>query len=246
MLDLSTIQWLILAFSALNVGFAKTGLQGATLPAVILMASAFGGRLSSAIMLVMLIVGDLLAVRAYGKKINIRKILLLMPATLIGVILGTFIGNYVNDEQFKSIMAVLVFISIAILIFQEFNKSNFVVPQNKFISTIVGILSGLSSMIGNASGPLFNVFVLSLNLKKEEMISSIAWFFVFLNVIKLPFHIFVWETFSLQTILIGAIAIPGIFIGARFGIWLVARLDDLTYRKLMVGVTLFAAINLIL
>lgn len=246
MFDLTLLQWSILIFSALNVGFAKTGLQGATMPAIIFMASTFGGQLSSAIMLVMLIIGDMFAIKEYGKNIKVKSILNLMPATIVGVILGTVVGNMINDEQFKTLMAVLVIISLIVLIFQEFGKGSLKVPQNRFISSIAGTLSGLSSMVGNVAGPIFNVYILSRQLKKEEMISSIAWFFVFLNVIKLPFHIFVWNTFSMNTILIGAVMIPLIFIGSQLGIKLIQFINEETYRKLMILVTTLGAINLIL
>lgn len=246
MLDLTLLQWSILIFSALNVGFAKTGLQGATMPAIIFMASAFGGQLSSAIMLVMLIIGDMFAIKEYGKNIEVKSILNLMPTTIVGVILGTVVGNVINDEQFKTLMAVLVIISLIVLIFQEFGKGTFELPRNRFVSSIAGALSGLSSMIGNVAGPIFNVYILTRKLKKEEMISSIAWFFVFLNLIKLPFHIFVWHTFSVNTILIGTIMIPVIFIGSQLGIKLIQLINEETYRKLMILVTTLGAINLIL
>lgn len=245
MFDLTGIQWLILLFSAVNVGFAKTGLQGATMPAIIFIASAFGGQLSSAIMLVMLIIGDMFAIKEYGRNIKVKRILNLMPATIVGVILGTIIGSRINDGQFKMLMAILVIISLIVLILQEFGKNSFEIPENKMVSSIAGALSGLSSMIGNVAGPIFNVYILSKNLKKEAMISSIAWFFVFLNLIKLPFHIFVWHTFSLKIIVLGVMMLPIIYIGSKLGVTLIQKINEDTYRILMIVVTAIGAINLI-
>lgn len=245
MFDLTGIQWAILIFSALNVGFAKTGLQGATMPAVIFMASAFGGQLSSSIMLIMLIIGDMFAIKEYGRNINVKKILKLMPATITGVILGAIVGNVIDDSQFKTLMAILVIISLVILIFQEFKIASFRLPENRAVSAVVGGVSGLSSMIGNVSGPIFNVYILSKNLDKQAMVSSIAWFFVFLNLIKLPFHIFVWNTFSGTTILIGLLMLPVVYIGSRIGIKLIQMIQEGTYRSLMILVTALGALNLI-
>lgn len=246
MFGLTPIQWIVLIVAALNVGFAKTGLQGATMPAVILMASVFGGQLSSAIMLVMLIIGDMFAIRQYGRNISVKKILKLMPATVTGVIVGTFVGNVINDQQFKSLMAVMVIISLILLIFQGLNKSSIQVQENRLVSNLAGVLSGASSMIGNVAGPIFNVYILTRNLRKEEMVSSIAWFFVFLNLIKLPFHIFAWHTFSSNTVILGLLMIPVVYLGSRIGIKLIAAINEKTYRNLMILVTAVAAINIII
>lgn len=242
---MTLLQWLILLFSAVNVGFAKTGLQGSTMPAVIFMALAFGGQASSSMMLVMLIIGDLFAVKKYGKQVSIKSILRLMPATFIGVILGAFVGNVINDQQFMTLIAIIVFFCLFLLIVQEINKRAVEFKDNPLISGIVGVVNGFASMVGNASGPIFNVYILAKNIKKEEMIASIAWFFICLNVIKLPFHIFLWYSFSRQTLILGLLTIPIIFIGTRLGIYLVNHIDDRTYRRLMIIVTGLAALQLL-
>jgi len=246
MLNLSLIQWIVIIFSAINVGFAKTGLQGATMPAVIFMALAFGGQLSTSIMLIMLIIGDAFAVKRYGRSIDVKNIFRLLPSTLVGVIAGAVIGTIINDQQFMALIAIIVFICLFLLVYQEFNKSLATFKDNRFISSVVGMLNGFASMVGNASGPIFNVYILAKNLKKEQMIGSIAWFFVFLNLIKLPFHIFVWDSFSREVLLLGLILVPIIYVGSRIGIVLVEYINDKTYRRLMIIVTALSAVQLII
>ncbi|HJA89736.1 MAG TPA: sulfite exporter TauE/SafE family protein, partial [Candidatus Jeotgalibaca merdavium] len=71
MFGLETIEVLMLVLAAVIVGFSKAGIQGATIPAVAMLALIFGGKESAGIMLPMLIVGDLVAIFKYGKQGNI-------------------------------------------------------------------------------------------------------------------------------------------------------------------------------
>jgi hypothetical protein len=62
MLGLNGIEWMMLIVAAIIIGFSKTGIQGATIPAVALVAVLFGGKASAGIMLPMLMLGDLIAI----------------------------------------------------------------------------------------------------------------------------------------------------------------------------------------
>jgi hypothetical protein len=42
-------------------------------------------------------------------------------------------------------------------------------------------------MVANAAGPVFGLYLLSLSLPKEQMVGTSAWFFLIINVLKLPF-----------------------------------------------------------
>jgi uncharacterized membrane protein YfcA len=42
-------------------------------------------------------------------------------------------------------------------------------------------------MVANAAGPVFGLYLLSLALPKEQMVGTSAWFFLIINVLKLPF-----------------------------------------------------------
>lgn len=245
-MGLTFLQWFILIFSAINIGFSKTGLQGSTMPSVVLMALAFGGQTSSSIVLVMLMIGDVFAIKRYRKHANLKNVVRLIPSTVVGVIVGAIIGEIINEQQFMTLIGIIVVICLLILVLQEWRKDSIQLEDNSFITSIVGVLNGFASMVGNASGPIFNVYILAKNLRKEKMIGTIAWFFVVLNLIKLPFHIFLWNSFTVETTRIALILIPIIYIGAKLGIKLVEYINEKTYRCLMLLLTAVAAIQLLL
>ena len=101
-------------------------------------------------------------------------------------------------------------------------------------------------MVGNAAGPIFNVYILTQQLKKESMIGTVAWFFFLVNLIKLPFHIFLWGTINSDTVKFTVFSIPFIVVGALVGIWLIKRINDVWYRRFIIIVTVLTALRLIL
>src|SRR5699024_10406534 len=122
MFGLDVIEIIMLVVSALIVGFSKAGIQGATIPAVAMMAIIFGGKASSGIILPMLMVGDLVAIMKYGKQGNIRDVLKLIPAAVVGIIAGALVGTWINDGQFKMLLGIIVIICVILLAIRESQK----------------------------------------------------------------------------------------------------------------------------
>lgn len=245
MFGLDFIELVMLMVSALIVGFSKAGIQGATIPAVAMMAIIFGGKESAGIILPMLMVGDLVAIFKYGKKGNVRDVLKLIPATVIGIVTGALVGSWINDAQFKILIGIIVVICVVLLAIREFQKRSIPLPDNAVLKGLVGVVSGFSSMIGNAAGPIFNVYILAQNLKKESMIGTTAWFFFLMNILKLPFHIFLWGTVDFETVKYTGFAIPFIGLGAWGGIWIVKHITEKTYRRLIILMTAITAVRLL-
>ncbi|MBT8293884.1 MAG: sulfite exporter TauE/SafE family protein, partial [Eudoraea sp.] len=77
---------------------------------------------------------------------------------------------------------------------------------------------------------------------KNVFIGTAAWLFLIVNVIKLPFHIFVWKTISWETLVIDLKLIPGIILGLFIGVRLVKIIREKFYRKLILILTAIGAI----
>ena len=89
------------------------------------------------------------------------------------------------------------------------------------------------------------VYLLSMRLPKNEFIGTAAWFFLVINIFKVPFHVYVWETINWQSFTLNLIALPLIIAGVYLGIWLVKRINEKHYRWLVIGMTLLAAAALL-
>ena len=97
-------------------------------------------------------------------------------------------------------------------------------------------------MVGNMAGPVMSLYLLSQRLPKQTYIGTVAWFFLAVNLFKIPFHVFAWETITVDTILINCLMVPIIGLGAWTGIQLVKRIGDKNYRWFIIATTGLTAI----
>lgn len=248
MIDLFSLplpHFLILCLAAMFVGMAKTGLSGFGMIAVPLMALVFGSKSSTGLMLPMLIIADVMAVSYYHRHAEWVHLRRLLPFAIIGAALGTLIGQLILDKTFTIIMAVIIFISVGIMIWQE-KAHSARVPKSKWFAPCIGIAGGVTTMIGNLAGPVMALYLLAMRMPKKEFIGTAAWFFFTINLVKVPFHVFVWGTITVDSVLLNMSLIPAIAIGAWLGIKLVALLNETMFRNFVIAMTAIAAVVMLL
>ena len=243
--NLTTLDWTLLALSALLVGFAKTGISGASTLAIPIMAAIFGGKSSAGIMLPLLCVGDLFGVWFYNRHANWRFIARLLPWAGVGLAAGLVVGDMINDRQFKTIIALIVGSGLALMLWQQSRKDKVQIPDAWWVGALLGLLGGFATMIGNAAGPIMALYLLSMRLPKMEFIGTGAWFFLIINFIKLPLNAFVWDTITPMTLTLNALFIPAIVTGAILGRYVVHIVPERSFRWLIVVSTFAASLKLV-
>ncbi|MBP9926028.1 MAG: sulfite exporter TauE/SafE family protein [Cyclobacteriaceae bacterium] len=243
--SLSYTELSIVLLVALFIGMAKTGVHGAGILAVPLLATVFGGHRSSGILLPILVMGDIMGVIYYHRHASWKHLKLLFPWAAVGVVLGTVVGSYINDQIFKMIMGAIIVISVFIMIWIEQGGHQDSVPTNKLFAHGMGIVGGFTSMVGNLAGSVMGIYLLSTRLPKNAYIGTAAWFFMVVNWFKFPFHIFVWRTISVNTVLFDLILLPVILLGGYIGILIIRSLSEKFYRWFIIVMTLVAAMGMI-
>lgn len=243
-MDLSTIQWVLAGICGMIIGMAKTGLAGTVFLVVPIMASIFGGKPSVGLVLPMLITADFFAVSYYNRHAEWKYLVKLLPWAVVGIIVGALFGQAVNDAQFKQTIGLLVIIFVALMIWQDFRKKDVTIPDYWWFSSLLGLASGFSTMVGNAAGPVMSLYLLSMRLPKNAYIGTAAWFFFIVNLLKVPLHVFYWKTIHLQSLAFDLIMIPVILFGALLGIRIVKILPERGFRVFVIGTTLLAALFL--
>ncbi|HOB20075.1 MAG TPA: sulfite exporter TauE/SafE family protein [Candidatus Atribacteria bacterium] len=246
MLGLDSTELLLLVCAALLIGFSKSGITGASLPAVAMIAYSFDGKTASGIMLTMLIAADIPAIIKYGRYIRFAEMVRLLPPAIIGIVIGALAGRSLNDAHFKLLMGIIVLGCLVLIIYGQVFKKPLKAPDSKVFHYATGIISGFSSMVGNAAGPVFNVYLLSMSLDKYRFLGTTAWFFFTINLIKVPFHVFMWKTITLSSLQYALVMLPVILAGAFIGIYLVKKIDDKYFKAIVAIMTAIAAVNLML
>lgn len=241
---LSTSDWIWLLLSGMMIGGAKAGLRGMGMLAVPIMASIFGGKLSAGLVLPMLIVADTLAVWYYNRDAQWSYVWKLLPAAVVGVLIGLLVGLYINDETFKIVMGVIVIGGLVLMVVQERQLIPAALTQGKTFGAFFGLLAGFSTMVGNAAGPVMAVYLLAVRLPKMSFIGTGAWYFLIINLFKLPLHLFIWKTISWESLKIDLIAIPSVVLGLWLGIVVIRYLPEKEFRYFVICATFVSALRL--
>lgn len=230
---------------AILIGMAKAGVKGMGMLIVPIMATIFGGKPSAGLVLPLLSFADVFAVRYYNRHAQWKYLWRLLPAAVVGVIIGVAVGYYINDEAFKGIIASIIIGSLILMIIQERGGLPAGWTESWIFGGVFGLLGGFSTMIGNAAGPIMAVFLLAMNLPKNSFIGTGAWFFLIINLVKWPFHIFVWETISWPSFQLDLLAIPAIALGVFIGIRIVSLIPEREFRYFIMIMTFLASLRLI-
>lgn len=234
-------EWSLALFSAFIIGASKAGIKGITVIIVSIMAYVFGGKPSTGLVLPLLIAGDILAVFYYNRHTQWKYIIRLMPWMVAGVLVGVWVGKDIPEVIFKKGMAFIILGSVLIMFWWDQKKKK-VVPTQLWFAGSMGFIAGFTTMVGNLAGAFSNIFFLAMRLPKDQFIGTAAWLFFIINLFKVPFHIYVWETISMETFAVNLRLVPGIVLGFLLGMQLVRYIQDHQYRKLILLLTAIGAI----
>lgn len=239
--DISTFSWVLAFTAAFVVGISKAGIKGVAIINVTLMALAFGAKESTGLVVPLLILADIFAVVYYNRHTQWKYIIRFLPWIIVGILIGVFIGIDLDENTFKICMAVIILGSVVMMYWWD-RKDSKTVPSHWGFAGFIGILAGITTMIGNLAGAFSNIFFLAMRLPKNEFIGTAAWLFLIINVIKLPFHIWSWGTITPETLVINLKLVPGILIGLFVGVRLVKIIKEGFYRKMILILTALGAI----
>lgn len=242
MFDLSSLDLFYVLLAAAIVGFTKTSVGGVGILAVLLIALVFPGKTSPGVLLPMLIVADIMAVVYYRRDCKWDIILRLLPATVVGILIGFLIVDIVPVELFRTFLGYLILAMLGLNLLVEFKKRN--ISGNKFFTHFVGSMAGASSMIANAAGPVFGIYLLQMGLKKEEFVGTRSWFFLVMNIIKVPFSLSL-GLITTESLTLNLWCIPVILAGAYIGAKVLKMINLTLFKWLIRAAIIVAAVRLI-
>ena len=241
---LSAEHWTMLIMVALFIGMSKVGIYGLGMLAAPLLAGMFGGRVSAGLLLPMLSMADIIAVIYYNRHASWPHLWKLFPFAASGVIVAIWVGAVIDDSTFKMLMGIFILGGIPVMIWRERMKNARPLPGNWWTGSFFGITGGFSTMIGNTAGPIMSLYLLAMQLPKNVLIGTGAWFFLVINLFKIPFHILIWETVTITSFSVNLMMLPVIVLGGILGIRLVRIIPEKPFRWLVIIMTTLASVRL--
>jgi uncharacterized membrane protein YfcA len=244
MFDLSWFNFAIVILCAVLVGFTKTGIPGVGILVIPLMASVFPARASTGILLPMLVMGDVLAVTYYRQHVKIPVLVKIIPFTLIGVLAGYFALRVINDTEMNYLIGSIVLVLVILTMLQEINViPERAIPKNILLAIVLGVLAGFTTMVANAAGPIIIVYLLAMNLDKEEFIGTGSWYYLLVNAIKIPLS---WSLglITPESLLFNVKFFVFILFGGLLGIYTLHRISPKQFRYAAIALSAVASIKM--
>lgn len=235
--QVETYQWALAIVSGMVIGMSKSGITGLTLMFVPLMALSFGGRASTGLLLPMLCVGDIFAVTWYRRNAEWKYLLKLLPSAVVGLGVGVAVGGRLSDSSFRYLLGAVILVLLVLMVWQDKLEKEPRYPQALWFSVVAGLAAGFTTMIGNAAGAITSIYLLSMRLPKNAFIGTAAWFFLIVNLLKVPLQIFFWKNISGSSLLFDALMIPAIAAGAGIGILATGKIPERAYRIFVMVMT---------
>ncbi|PRO66279.1 sulfite exporter TauE/SafE family protein [Alkalicoccus urumqiensis] len=245
-MELDAAGWLIVAGCALLIGISKTGLPTLGIFVVAVMASVFPARESIGIVLPMLITADIVAVTYYRRSADWKTLWRLLPWVSGGLLIGFLFLFFVNVSRPIEIVLGIIVVLMALL--QVVNARRGAPGRDGAplpAVALLGTLAGFTTMIGNAAGPVMAIFLLAAGLQKQAFIGTGAWFFLTVNLIKIPLY----TSLGLITgasLALNAWMVPVILAGTFLGIRFVEKLPQLWFQRIILVFAVIGGLRLLL
>ncbi|MGE0755635.1 MAG: sulfite exporter TauE/SafE family protein [Pirellulaceae bacterium] len=243
--ELTSLQWCLVVLAAFGVGVSKSGFTGVGLFHVSVFATLFGARESTGIVLPMLIVGDVLAVSVFRQHARWDYVRRLLLPTTIGVVVGWLLMYQLDERVYKPTIGAII-LTLATMQFLRIWRPRWFgqVPHSLLFAWGLGWLTGFSTMLANAAGPVMALYLVAVSLPKLQLIGTTAWFFLILNLFKVPFSISLGLIHT-ETLLLNAVLVPGIVLGLYSGRWLMQRVPQRAFDALVLAFSVVMGLRLV-
>jgi uncharacterized protein len=260
---LSVVDLLVLAVAASLVGLSKTALPGAGTLSVAAFAAVLPAKQSTGALLVLLILGDLFAVWTYHAHADWRTLRRMVPAVLAGIGVGTLFLAVADDVTVRRVIGVILLALVVVTLWRRRVEVRASVaaarggvtvaageddpsPRRRRVEAgVYGVLAGFTTMVANAGGPVMSMYLLAARFPVQRFLGTAAWFFLVVNVTKVPFSVSL-GLISPGSLTLDLLLAPAVVVGALLGRRLARRIDQRLFDRLVLVLTVVSATYLVL
>jgi uncharacterized protein len=244
---------LIGALAAAVTGLSKAALPGAGLLAVPLFAMVAEGRGIPGVALPVLLFGDLIAVRWYRRHTRWDLLRPLVGWVGLGFTAGTifFIAAGKSTRVLDIVIAAGILLVVAIQVWRIVRQRP-PRPATAADAAMYGTSGGFTTFVSNAAGPIINTYLVGLGLDKRELVGTSAWFYLAVNLSKVPVYLAIGEItsggrfFTGESLLYDLALLPAVLLGVYAGKHVFHRLPERWFLWAVLVLSCAGAVKLIL
>lgn len=181
----------LFALVALLIGLSKGGLGGPVPVALTAPLLSLALPVSQAVgtILPMLIFADLFALYFYWRAWDMRYVRLMVPAAIIGLLLGTLLLANLPNDVLRRVIGAFTLLAVFYKIFSV-RLTVLAYTPRRWHGVFAGWAAGLGSSLANVGAPPFTAYMLlQPGITPVTFIGTTTLFFALMNLLKLPGYI---------------------------------------------------------
>lgn len=249
--------WALVVVAALIVGFSKSALPGAGTIAAALFALVLPAKESTAALLLLLILGDMLALLMYRREVDVKALVRLIPTVLLGVVAGAVFLRFAGGALVQGAIGVILLVLLGFTLAgrrrnrKEAEAAGSAGPEAAAgpgpgvgSRLAYGTLGGFTTMVANAGGPVMSMYFFAMGMPAKTFLGTAAWFFATVNILKIPFSASL-GLFQPAYLLMDLVLAPLVILAALIGRRIVGRVPQRAFEIAVLTLTVVSALGLI-
>jgi len=248
--------WIAGGLATFLVAISKSGFSGAMgslgMP---IMLTVLSPGLTLAVLLPVFLVCDFYVGWKYRKRAVRHLIIIMFIAGCFGQLAGWLLYQYISEAMLVVCIGLLAVFTGGRYFLRLFRpialdavlRRGAVVKLRRQVKARAGLwcgLSGLSSFVSLTGGIPAQVFLLPLRLPRAYYVGTMGWFFLLINVAKLPFFIEL-GLFNAASLTASLALVPIVPLGVTLGLWLNRIMSDTWFYHISHGFLLVLGVRLI-
>ena len=258
-MQLEIWQWVVIGLCASGIGLSKGGIAGIGVLPIAIFALVLPATVSVGVVLPLLICGDIIAVSLFRRHAVWSHLKRLFPWAALGIIIGFFMlyalqaqqyDRKVVDHQVGRLIGAILIGMVGLHVWRkrktagEAEQEPQLIPQNPWVVCAVGIIAGFTTMIANAAGPIMIIYLLAMRLPKMQFIGTSAWYFLILNLFKVPFMALL-DMINTDSLALDLKLAPFVIAGVLAGRAIIPHIDQKLFESMALFLTLLAALRML-
>jgi uncharacterized membrane protein YfcA len=245
--NLTHWQWTLLAAGAFLAGMSKTGFAGLGVLGVALFANVLPARYSTGALLPVLVCADFFGVAFFRKHAEWSHLWKLFPWVVLGIVLGCFALGKFDNVQAQRTIGIILIVMVTLQLWRQRHTGDLAtrLPHTWWFVALTGVAAGFVTMTANTAGPLMVIYFLAIGLPKLQLVGTGAWFFLIINLFKIPFSVHLGLV-TADSLKLDAILCLPMIPGALLGPIVLKRMNQTAFEIMVIALTIIAAIRLLI
>lgn len=220
--------------AVLLFGIAKGGFGGGLgVLAVPLMSLVVSPLQAAAVLLPILCLMDLVGLWAYRGRWIWPELRLLIPASMIGIAVGTLLFGFMSAASVRIIVGIVAIVFTLHYVYSTHRKPDAALPHfPPAVGIAAGATGGFTSFIAHSGGPPISMYLLRRPLDRTDFVATTVLLFAAINYVKLLPYAWLGQL-ATENLLTSLVLAPLAPVGVYTGVWLHRRVSDRLFFRLM-------------